>query len=106
MFNCFDKFVLRTPLFPLGILDDVNAADEDTFKETCRNEIFMESVFIASPELYEEMLKWLKYNLLKRNDCKSCNYLPICMGGCPKKISKIECKMNKLRYNNRLKLSI
>ncbi|MDD2563539.1 MAG: SPASM domain-containing protein [Salinivirgaceae bacterium] len=49
---------------------------------------------------------WLKYNLLERNDCKSCNYLPICMGGCPKKISKIECKMNKLRYNNRLKLSI
>ncbi len=49
---------------------------------------------------------WTKYNLLERNDCKSCNYLPICMGGCPKKNSKIECKLNKLRFNNRLKLSI
>ena len=31
----------------------------------------------------QKLLKWLSYNPLSRSECKSCKYLPVCMGGCP-----------------------
>lgn len=51
MYQAFDKFVLRTPFFPCHILDELSL---DTI---IKNPQFRESIFLASPLLYEEMLK-------------------------------------------------
>lgn len=46
----FDKFVLRTPLFPLSII-------ENRLTQYKNDKCFNEAVFIASPELYFEKQK-------------------------------------------------
>lgn len=51
MYQAFDKFVLRTPFFPCDILDELSL---DTIT---KHPQFRESIFLASPLLYEEMLK-------------------------------------------------
>lgn len=43
-FSPFDKFVFRTPLFPLDNLLETEAVNSDVFRE---------AIFLASPELYE-----------------------------------------------------
>ncbi len=77
----FQKFVLRTPLYPVTFLKELTSkkiiSDQD-FKNILNESIVQEALFLASPPLYNELQKWqnneindvkkaerLKYSLLK-----------------------------------------
>ena len=48
----------------------------------------------------DNLLKWLLYNPLENNECRECNVLPLCMGGCPDHIIQNgTAKCNSIRYN-------
>ena len=76
-YQSFPNFVLRTPLLPLNFFTELCEGDEITdekLKEAFKNEIIQEAIFLASPSLYDEALKWadedkkddkLKYAILK-----------------------------------------
>jgi polyhydroxyalkanoate synthesis regulator phasin len=77
----FKKTVLRTPLFPVNFYKTLTSGrtiSEKKLKETFDDALVREAVFLASPPLYEELVKWangeitekkkqekLKYALLK-----------------------------------------
>jgi len=73
----YPSFVLRTPLLPLNFFKELTANDiitDQQVKESFKNSIIREAIFLASPSLYEEAIKWvnednkndkLKYALLK-----------------------------------------
>jgi len=48
-----DKLVLRTPRLPLS-----PTPDETSLKELIRNDAFLEAIYLASPVLHEECIKW------------------------------------------------
>jgi lantibiotic biosynthesis protein len=50
----FNRFVLRTPLFPFN-----SDLDNSKIKVYFQNSIFKEAIYIASPTLYKELLKYL-----------------------------------------------
>ncbi len=58
----FSKVVLRTPGFSLGYFNKL-VSDNASLEELCRQDGFQEALYIASPELYSEMLKWLNGNI-------------------------------------------
>ncbi len=73
----FPKFVLRTPLLPLNYFEELTSKELITdaqIKNVFNNPVISEAIFLASPSLHEEALKWvkgdkkddkLKYALLK-----------------------------------------
>ncbi|RPH33134.1 MAG: hypothetical protein EHM93_06275 [Bacteroidales bacterium] len=54
----FDKYFIRTPKEFLQRFSDF-AKEGNSLKEMCKQKSFLESIYIASPELYSETLKWL-----------------------------------------------
>ncbi len=61
-YTFFDVFCLRTPLLPLDFYLDVTSTSEiseEKFKEVWTNETIKEAIFLASPELFAEINKWL-----------------------------------------------
>ena len=67
----FPSFVLRTPLFPVNIILDLyrnSSVDNHELKEICRKKIVLEALFLASPDLYWEVNKWLNGQV--KNDKK------------------------------------
>ncbi|WP_411029292.1 lantibiotic dehydratase family protein [Spongiimicrobium sp. 3-5] len=58
----FPNYILRTPLFSLDfylrLSSKKDISDED-FKETCQNPIIREALFLASPPLSNEIIRWL-----------------------------------------------
>lgn len=62
----FTKFVMRTPLFPLELIKELYGNNEtsiEKIKEICNNKVVQEATFLASPDLYEELKKWLNGEL-------------------------------------------
>ncbi|MBL4668497.1 MAG: lantibiotic dehydratase family protein [Flavobacteriales bacterium] len=61
MYKVFNTYVLRTPLFPidffLNITKDKEVSD-DKLKEIFQNPLVKESIYLASPILFEEIEKW------------------------------------------------
>ncbi|MCL2322669.1 MAG: SPASM domain-containing protein [Oscillospiraceae bacterium] len=54
----------------------------------CWNNICVEDKIVGNINdkmnfINEENYKWLSYNLSDNDKCKECEYLPLCMGGCP-----------------------
>ncbi len=76
-YKSFPNFVLRTPLLPLNFFKDLTSKDvvtDQELKEAFKTPIIREAIFLASPSLYEEAVKWanedkkddkLKYAILK-----------------------------------------
>jgi len=62
MYQAFNHFVLRTPLFPFNMFEEISHNNEK-FTEILKNDDFQEAIFIASPVLYKELLKYLEGNL-------------------------------------------
>ena len=62
MYQAFNHFLLRTPLFPFDLFERVSRGKEE-FMEILKNKYFREAVFIASPTLYKELLKYLEGKL-------------------------------------------
>jgi thiopeptide-type bacteriocin biosynthesis protein len=62
MIRAENFYVVRTPLLPVTITTDLhhitNATFADVIKETFRDEYLQEAIYIASPELYQELQKW------------------------------------------------
>ncbi|WP_340200252.1 lantibiotic dehydratase family protein [Ascidiimonas sp. W6] len=77
-YESFDHFVLRTPLLPLNFFQSLTADDtvsQDQIKKVFNDSIVREAIFLASPSLYFEAVKWaedpekndekLAYSILK-----------------------------------------
>ncbi|PRA97542.1 lantibiotic dehydratase [Chryseobacterium sp. MYb7] len=81
-YQFFNEYGVRTPLFSRKNFQQVISKDEITdaeLKEICSNPIFQEAIYLASPNLHDELTKWfhsekefsqkesqkLKYTLLK-----------------------------------------
>jgi len=61
-YNFFDEYIFRTPLFSRkNFSDQFNKEElsEEELKEICRNTVFQEAIYLASPYLYEELNLWL-----------------------------------------------
>ncbi len=62
----FDRFVIRTPLFSFDVfikyLYELSESN-DNFKSLLTNKIIQEAVYIATPELFNELLKYLEKGL-------------------------------------------
>lgn len=62
-YSNFNKFILRTPLFPLSFIKKITSKDNissEEVKELCNIPVISEAIYIASPPLFYEMQKWLK----------------------------------------------
>lgn len=60
-YESFDNFVLRTPLLPLNFFQSLTADDvvsETKIKEVFKDSVVREAIFLASPSLYFEAVKW------------------------------------------------
>ena len=66
MIRAENFYVIRTPLLPVNITTELNHITNATLtafiKETFRDEYLQEAIYIASPELYQELQKWLPGN--------------------------------------------
>lgn len=71
-----DFYLIRTPLLPLNFLDQFNDISwpqlHDKVKIIFTQPYLLEAIYIASPELYRELLKWQEGRL---NDEKEVNKL-------------------------------
>lgn len=72
-YKIFNNYVLRTPLFSVDFFKSItknkNTTDEE-LKNICQNKRIKEAIFLASPDLSNELNKWLNGKL---NDEKSEN---------------------------------
>lgn len=65
----FDKFVLRTPVYPFNFYKQISsgkAITDEQFRTLLGDKVLMEAVFLASPILHAEMSKWLKNEITNR----------------------------------------
>jgi hypothetical protein len=65
VFQSFNKFILRTPLYPLVFLQELlkTEIDESQLKRICNYPVIKEAIFLASPNLQSKIEKWLKGEL-------------------------------------------
>ncbi len=65
-YKIFNHYCLRTPLFPINYFFELtnkeNISDQK-LKEVFKNRIFNEALYLASPELYNQALKWYDGNI-------------------------------------------
>ncbi len=70
-YNAFDRFVIRTPLLSFDVfikyLTELSDSD-DNFKSLLTNKIIQEAIYIATPELFNELLKYLEKGLSVKKD--------------------------------------
>lgn len=65
-YTFFNRFCLRTPLLPLDFYHDLSlegSISPDKIREIWGNDVIKEAVFLASPELFETIEKWLNNQL-------------------------------------------
>jgi len=67
MYQVFNHFLLRTPMFPFDILEKILSKNAE-FTEILKNKYFQEAIFIASPGLYKELLKYLDGKLTDKKE--------------------------------------
>lgn len=64
MIRAENFYVVRTPLLPVNVATELNHITNATLaaviKETFRDQYLQEAIYIASPELYQELQKWLE----------------------------------------------
>ncbi|MEC3877800.1 lantibiotic dehydratase family protein [Chryseobacterium salviniae] len=62
-YQFFDEFVVRTPLFSRKDFQDQlsrNEIPDSELQEICRNPVFLEALYLASPNLHDEACKWIQ----------------------------------------------
>lgn len=73
----FNIFVLRTPLLPLNFLKEflsTNVINETALKEICKQKEVQEAIFLASPNLYTKISKWLNGELKDKKETERLQY--------------------------------
>ncbi len=77
-YKTFSQFVVRTPMFPLSFfntfINDEIEKQNNTLRIICLNPIVQEAIFIASPSLYDALIKWKDLginNAKKENNFKN-----------------------------------
>ena len=67
-------YVVRTPLLPIDVNQQLNHVTKDTLapviKEIFRDGYLREAIYIASPELYQELNKWLQGEIKSEKDTR------------------------------------
>ncbi len=66
-YSPFSNIVLRTPSYSLDYFKQL-VENDTALEELCKQPDFQEALYIASPELYSEMLKWLNGNVKEGKD--------------------------------------
>ncbi|WP_407478720.1 lantibiotic dehydratase family protein [Elizabethkingia anophelis] len=57
-YQFFNDFVVRRPFFSIQKLKEILNTSGDAINEIISNDIFLEAVYLSSPELYHEIIKW------------------------------------------------
>ncbi|HPB05951.1 MAG TPA: lantibiotic dehydratase, partial [Prolixibacteraceae bacterium] len=58
----FNSFVLRTPLFAWDFISKIvgeSITNDQDLADVCNDPVVQEAIYLASPQLFEEMNKWL-----------------------------------------------
>lgn len=61
-YHFFEKYVVRTPMLSHKNFKErisKNEISDQELKEICFNPVFQEAIYLASPNLYEELYQWL-----------------------------------------------
>lgn len=62
-YQFFDEYVVRTPSFSYKnfqqTISSKNEITDTELKEICTNLIFLEAIYLTSPNLYDELAKWI-----------------------------------------------
>ena len=72
-YKLFDKFLLRTPVFSVNDFFRFNSESDDkkAVAKLTDDAFFMEALFLASPDLHQQIIDWKKYdNLSPKNEQK------------------------------------
>jgi len=65
-YKCFSSFILRTPLLPFSYYQSLfgkKYTDIDHLKKKFKSPVLHDAIFLASPDLYNEMIRWLNDEL-------------------------------------------
>ncbi|WP_087137715.1 lantibiotic dehydratase family protein [Elizabethkingia meningoseptica] len=57
-YQFFNDFVVRRPFFSIKKLKEIFNISEDNINEIVSNSVFLEAIYLSSPELYDEVIKW------------------------------------------------
>ncbi|WP_250253569.1 lantibiotic dehydratase family protein [Chryseobacterium sp. Marseille-Q3244] len=62
-YQFFEEYIVRTPLFSckrfLELVNKDEISDEDLKNKFADHSVFLEALYLASPDLYEEITRWL-----------------------------------------------
>ncbi len=69
--HSFHHFILRSPLFPINFLENILSkkdVNETQIQKIIAQKEILESIFLASPNLHSEMLKWLSGEITDKKE--------------------------------------
>ena len=72
-YQILDHYVLRTPLAPFNFYQNTiskNLSSDSSFHQILKNSILREGIYLASPELYTQIIKWEDGTLTDPNKIK------------------------------------
>ncbi len=65
IYKILDVYGIRTPLLPLdygNTFSNKEVLTDEDFKSLIEHPILKEGIYLASPELYKQIIKWEKIN--------------------------------------------
>lgn len=65
----FEDFVLRTPILSFSFYKELtsqNTINKERFKELFQDLVIQEAIFLASPQLFEELQKWVNNKIIDK----------------------------------------
>ncbi len=65
LYKPFNNFLVRTPLLPLQVLESFT---EENLKQHFRNPVIGEAIFLASPVLHSECIKWINNEIKEKKE--------------------------------------
>ena len=69
LYKPFNRFVLRTPYYPISLLEKFKEST-DIISEFVKEDDFIEAIYLASPSLFEEILKFREGTLSKKDSTR------------------------------------
>lgn len=76
-YQILPEYVLRTPLFSFDAYKDLTSAkviSENDLKEICKEPVFQEALYLASPSLFKEIDKWLRDGITDKEKLEKLQY--------------------------------